>query len=699
MRGCLRSREWLAAFVWIAVAGGLARGETEIPDRIPAVVRPAEFTFRACAARASDEGRHPRTFFFSQKPGTPGKVEFGRVEIVPQVAGDWHASQGQIADGQLEVTVVFTPSAPGSSPAELRVDVDYPQGTGRITETVALTLEGQAADCAPGFSAPDAAGGPASGADATPPGGGDGTPAAPAPAGPEGSPTAPDGDPGAPPPTGAPRDIELCLRFYAVDPVPVPGEDDLDALLDSVNEAYRGSGVRFRRLDPAQRVDEAPAPKTPELMEEDPHCLDVYLVRAIPGPTLGEADLTVPDRDAWRDLLRELGIDPASEVGRRMGPGRRCRIQTEPSLERTLAHELGHILGLGAGPDPIHRDPQTGEDITDQDRLMHGTPLGTDLTDAEKRIARKVAEWIEDHRSPCGRSRRVEPTPRSETLDPRGDLRFGSLDALEEELVFRAYTEATFAPGETSPTLSLELDTDADGGADRFVSAQLADGRWFVERQPAESVAVPAPEALLDVRGDVPGPVGVFADALQLRVPRAFLPRPYGPIGWRLRLAQSELATVDTVPVDGVSVLDVTPPALAIVVDADSRRVEVGPGASVTIAGDLLATPTVDGLVTFSGRLWSEDRYTRVPLGVLRTPLPARFAFEATLPDALPEGEALLTIEARCAACRRATSDVVRVVPPLAETPVAGVSVLAVAVVIVAVVVLMILLARGGGRR
>ncbi|TAH35508.1 MAG: hypothetical protein EYC70_12685 [Planctomycetota bacterium] len=625
------------AVLVLALLCDLSQAQDAVPARIPVTLTPEEFRFFACAGRPGEEGEHVRAFFLLQKAGTPGRVEFPGVDLTTDQPDDWTSSKGQVADGELQVTVTFRPQAVRTSTATLKIQVDYPLGGGRVTETITLALEGRGVVCGPATP-------PAGGGDPPPAGG-----------------TPPDGAPGGgATPASGPADIELCLKFHLVDgPPPRPTDADFDAWVDEVNRTFAGSGVRFKRSPPTRNVPSAPETGEPELAEEDPHCLDVYIVDDIPGPTLGDGDVLNPESEEWRAMLRELGIDPDSPLGKNMGYGRRCRVEIGRNSGRTLAHELGHILGLGAGPDPIHRDPETGDDIEDGERLMHGTPQGTKLTDKEKQIARRLARWIEDHRSPCGGSQQRVPSPRNEQLDPRGDLRFASLLALDRELVFTAFLEAPFDLAATSPALSLELDTDLDGAADHFVSSQFADNQWLTEQEPPAELRapVPAPEALFEIHLPAPVP-DRRAGALQLRVPREFLPQSYGPLGWRLALSQRALGTDDAVPAQGFSTLDITTPALAITLDGNLRQLRVAPNSPLTLSGSLITTPTLDGQIDFSARILSDQGLLQLPLGTLDKPAPDIWSFAATLPADLAPASTFLSVIARCSRCQRVTSDV-----------------------------------------
>lgn len=109
--------------------------------------------------------------------------------------------------------------------------------------------------------------------------------------------------------------------------------------------------------------------------------VDVYLV-----PYLGETSQGNASRQHKRVLVA-LWTDKPSRG--RKPPQRVKLLEPEPfrvgSLSRTIAHELGHVLGL--------RHPKKGQQ-TEFQRLMGGKKPGYRLTPAEREAARKAAQRL-----------------------------------------------------------------------------------------------------------------------------------------------------------------------------------------------------------------------------------------------------------------------------------------------------------------
>lgn len=182
-----------------------------------------------------------------------------------------------------------------------------------------------------------------------------------------------------------------------------------DVVLPEVNRIWRPAGIvfvldaveRVRTLRPANRqhlLEEIAASTRDEDGESDPERirklgellafgdeapppLRVYFV-----PYLGEASQGNTKRKRGRVVVGEWTDKPSK--GR--GPPERCALSesgdfVRGSLGRTIAHELGHALGLS------HPDKTTQ---TEFGRLMGGRKPGYRLTPPEISVARSAAEAL-----------------------------------------------------------------------------------------------------------------------------------------------------------------------------------------------------------------------------------------------------------------------------------------------------------------
>lgn len=168
------------------------------------------------------------------------------------------------------------------------------------------------------------------------------------------------------------RAADVAFRLDAVGQVPTRSRPDRRELIDAVVDAQRDADgesdpERIRRLSDLI-----------EFVSGTPGTVDIYLV-----PYLGEASQGNTKRSLRRVFVAQW-TDKSSK-------GRRApeRFQlTEPgafeqgSLSRTVAHELGHVLGL--------RHPDKGGDAL-TGLLMGGRSPGYRLTDDEVAKARRRA--------------------------------------------------------------------------------------------------------------------------------------------------------------------------------------------------------------------------------------------------------------------------------------------------------------------
>lgn len=142
--------------------------------------------------------------------------------------------------------------------------------------------------------------------------------------------------------------------------------DAIDFLLKAVRDSDgHGDPERIRRL--LSILDPVP---------QDTHTVDIYVVPYLGGTSQGHA---LPAR---KQIFMGQWTDKPSHGE---GPPQKCLLVEsgefqQGSLGRTVAHELGHILGLGhprRNTPPYHR-------------LMGGSKPGYELTEEEKATARRT---------------------------------------------------------------------------------------------------------------------------------------------------------------------------------------------------------------------------------------------------------------------------------------------------------------------
>lgn len=425
----------VAAGVLLALA--VPTPAQQIPAGLPLKITPDEFQFNACV-----NTKVPRTYTITHTgrahagfPDGPytlkdfqlrGDREFlfdSEVNLtsdpvrIPNLSKQLTAKAG---NNTLDFTIFFRAKMAGTYTADLEFTM-VNTGGGAITHTVRFSAT--ASDCPDEPQVPDDSG-----------------------------PDSPDDDSGGddktPPPS--PADTKnVCIRFWIMNdngnkPDARETEKKLDEWVDQVNDIYAGSGLKFERaknkLEEAADVDNDST--------NDQHCLNVYLT----DPGYFEREAASPDA---RENVSRNTVGLTTTVNRLSGDSRDCRqmlrdstdpevaddfadasnfgtqmeVEVDASTGETIAHEIGHALGLGAtsrnadgSVNEDHMDPDSGDPIDDaSDRLMKPGRGGTKLTDTEKKVARKVADCIQFRK--CETSQNFIPpgNPR------RSRLRFASI--------------------------------------------------------------------------------------------------------------------------------------------------------------------------------------------------------------------------------------------------------------------------------
>lgn len=643
-------------------------GVDPIPAGVPLTLTPLDFDFVAFPRGPVDQRTVSRTFAL-RAGGSSVRLLFGGADI--DQPDDWVVDP--IPDNRLlraraeQVIVVrFQPQQERRS----RVLLRFVAQVGGAGNPFTITLQGEGRPVPP--PAPPA-GTP------TPPPGTPPTPTAPAPA----------ADPDEPPAAlGAVTDV--CLKFWLL-----PGtqgridRDGLQAWVRQANRIFWAGGARVRFVQAADSPGDADRDSAPF---EDEHCLDVYVGEPgfVPDDEPGVQRKGITEIDRTRAALAELerlrragtAIHPAFEGG--FGSGLAVRLERDGDSPRTLAHELGHALGLGAGRPVDHLDPTTGKPIDDTDRLMRrvATGVGTGLTPTEAAIASAMAQLVKGGPRTGGCRETLRSVLDPPDLDlPSGDLRHGTFRS-EPGGVRIGVTTATPIPSDADLELRLEADLDRDGAPDLAVRHRRLRGAWSTDVEPPTERTVPPPGLVDDFTALAASGVRPDLRSLRAELPRALLGDADRRIGLRASLQLRDGAT-DVVPDEGFVELDLTRPLFVLALDPGSARITAAAGEAVELAATLDATATFVGDIALSLRLSGPPGLRVVAMDAIPHPAPERLRARALLPADLPPGEWSATLLARCTACGAASSAnlVVAAVDP-SDAALPGLTVLLLALVL-----------------
>lgn len=464
----------------------------------------------------------------------------------------------------------------------------------------------------------------------------------------------------------------ICIRFRYVDTGwdgeelgERPNAEQLDECLRRVSGWY--SGVDFEKR-PKGEPDSIDDPNNDN--NTDPHCITIFLVHEewfedhpddedakppVPTNKVGEAELDPRVRlESWDKVKSDL-----SDAGmndnylREMSKGTRITAEVT-DLCSTVGHELGHTLGLGQGPGQSHNDPGTNQPIGEDSKLMHKEADGTGLSDAEQAVAKRVAQFLNEHRL-----QKCESSSSTEESDSRHGLRSAHLFQYDDGVYVRLRPWSSLDPAVARVRFSLEFDSDLDGKADRTLSYAHTDEGWSITAVPDPMVAEEEVEAPpLPAFGMRPaGEVEVDrANRIETWVPHASLARSRGAIGWRVTYTDEVSDVSDVIPDAGFATFHLSEPSFALDLDSSSKHATATAGATLTLTGTVAATATFGGPIALTARLRGEGREEVLLLSPITAPIPTTWSAVLALPADLEEGSYDLQLFGVCEPCRSSTS-------------------------------------------
>ncbi len=612
-------------------------------------VDPQDFQFRACANTPGPNGTDSKTYTLTNNGTNRVVVQ----EMKFQDNGPWSAADFPDGDKELgpgksfNITVRFTPTEQGNQTNSITYDLKVlipPHGDASYSRRISLSGEGLA-PCPPAGQ-DDSGGQGTTGSTGTEAGDGDTAPMRPI--------------------------IDVCITFHIVtktgppqnaddNPDTRPSSEDIDGWVRDANRVFAGAGIRFRRVPPPNTNRD---PSLVEKMDEsnpeyNPHCLNIYIRHEDrwPGPVTGKTK--GPRSKRLNDALGRLGASPGYK--RHSGMGRNIELERGDKASDTLAHELGHALGLGAGPEDDHLDPETGRKIDEldpqgRDRLMHPDGDGTGLTELEKKIARAAAEIHNTDASACEQSFYYQPDERYASLDPRSDLQASWIENHDAFIRLTAVPYEPIAVGLDLVQLTVRFDNHLNGRADLEILYRSEGQKWFWEAS-SEIKELPLPDIIFIHTDPLSGIGTEMAHGIFVDIPKQVFADDRGLLGWQVEfLAGKRQGPADRVPKDGFNYFDMTNPSFVLSLDEAMRSLDVVQGEIVPLTGSVSATDTLTDDIDLSLLIWTDSGPVRLPAGQIQQAVRDRWFGEVQIPMGLRPGKYDMALVGTCDFCKRATS-------------------------------------------
>jgi hypothetical protein len=593
--------------------------QNPIPAGLPLEVTPLDFEFRSCRTPDGGFGRVPRTYRIRNTSNRTIVVELGGEQGTPPE--DWIRGQrsaryvldpGKVREFYLDYTYAPQQARESGFGSQFLARFDGRQFP------FTLRLSGRVADCeAPQPPITD-----------PPPGNGP--------------------QPGEPPPPGTvpPPELEpvvdVCLHFWLLEGSASTSRETIDGWIRETNQIFWSNGVRVRFT----QKPGSPAPAG-EPRPADDHCFDIYVgdPGLFSGAKAGECRCigSTALNGALKGLPIDLDYDP--------GLGTEIEMESGGDAGKTLAHELGHAMGLGGGEAQRHEDPSTGDPITDDGRLMHPSPQGTRLTPLERDIANIAAGFLKGSpdRRGCGKSQKTTPDPPDPERSPASDIRRVDIRNVAGVLEIDFTVRGLMLP-EQRILYTLEFDTDLDGTADRSVRFERERAVWrrAVTPQELAEVALDPPQFVFGASPFSGRPRTTGIIGLVTTVPKPLLGMGEGTIAWRVRLS-SPPEPEEVVPKEAFATFDITDPRFTLALAGS--RIQTVPGGSVELRGTASGSSTFTGSLRLFLRIEDNRRARLLSVGTVPSPLPAQWRVTAALPADIAPGSYPATVIAVCREC------------------------------------------------
>lgn len=608
---------------------------------IPLQVTPDDYEFRACI----DEEPRIMQRIYRVRMTRPGRVTLSKFKLSgdDDVFSAFSASSVSLEDGQSTILeVLFQPTEVQQYNAKLTFKAVLKRQHGTVvvrTPIARLQGDGQLCAEAPGEGPGNDGGGGDTDTTDTDTG------------------TDIDGggwSAGSEPPTDYDGPITtLCIRFWKLPDCPDIDNDRLDEWILETNATYGGSGVRFERS--AKPVEPSVTPGK----QVDPHCIDVYLGGPdhFPGAVAGKTQMS--GKDADKDVIDDAGVHEdfldASE-----GLGKSITLEVSDASSDSLAHELGHFLGLGPAPDPDatpqeHIDPTDGKPITDDGRLMNPQGPGSKLTDRERRIARAAATKLADEMKRCDETGfYFDPPEESETA-----YAFHHFGMISQRDHLELIGFATDAFAVASVPLRLDVQVRLPRQEERPWTANYDwNGRFWRMKSTApasaDASALSQPGFLSELAPNTAGGGTRMKTGIVVDIPKNHFGIELGPVEVRSRVGLP--GNWQAFPDSGWQLIDLTPPGFVVDLDRRSRSVCATVGGRITLRGTAWQTSTYSGQVELSLSLPDRCERLNLPLMRLPTPLASTWHAQVELPSDIGVGRHAALLEATCSECGTRTS-------------------------------------------